>query len=194
VPAVDMVICADGGVHNARRLGVQPSVVIGDLDSLDPAERERLQRQGVPFDIHPVAKDETDLELALLWCVRKGAQRIIIAGASGGRPDHALANLLLLADVRLHDIDVCLLERDWEVRVARRSLAMTGHGGDTLSLIPLSAEVTGVWTEGLAYPLRGETLYLGPARGVSNEMVGDTAQVRFDQGLLVVMHGPPQHR
>ena len=188
----DMVVCADGGVHNAQRLGLQPDLIIGDLDSLGAEERQSLLQAGIRFDVHPTAKDETDLELALLWCARQHVSQLTLLGALGGRPDHMLANLLLLSDRRLSGIEICLRSRDWQMWLARHDLAIAGAGGDTVSLIPLSSRVTKVRTEGLEYPLRRETLYRGPARGVSNVMLGVQARVAFDEGILVVMHGPPQ--
>jgi thiamine pyrophosphokinase len=188
----DVIVCADGGVHNARRLGLTPDIVVGDLDSLGAPEQARLQALGCRFSVHPAAKDETDLELALLWCVREGSRQVSVIGAFGGRPDHLLANLLLLADARFKAIELRLRARRWEVWLARGETTIAGQAGDTVSLIPLSETVSGVVTDGLLYPLCGETLRRGPARGVSNVMHGATASVRFRRGLLVVMHGPAQ--
>jgi thiamine pyrophosphokinase len=186
----DMVVCADGGVHNAQRLGLQPDLIIGDLDSLGAGEQQRLQQAGIVVDVHPIAKDETDLELALLWCARRQVSKVTLLGALGGRPDHMLANLLLLSDRRLKAIEICLRSRSWQAWIVRHDLTIAGSPGDTVSLIPLSARVTGVHTDALEYPLRGETLYRGPARGVSNVMLGAQARVTFDVGVLAVMHGP----
>ena len=188
----DIIVCADGGVYNAGRLGLSPDIVVGDMDSLDEKDRQRLQADGCRFLIHPVAKDETDLELALLWCRDNGAQDVTVVGGLGGRPDHALANQLLLADRRFRAMDLCLRTRDWEVRLSRGDTGLHGQVGDTVSLIPLSERVTGVITEGLLYPLRKETLRRGPARGVSNCMLAPEAHVHFERGLLVVMHGSGQ--
>ena len=188
----DVIVCADGGAHNALRLGLAPDLVVGDLDSLAGAERDRLQAAGCRFVIHAVAKDETDLELALLWCAERKAGSITVIGAFGGRPDHLLANLLLLADARFRGINLRLRSRAWEVWLARSEAVIAGQPGDTVSLIPLSERVTGVATDGLVFPLCEETLRRGPARGVSNVMLGSIARVRFRSGQLVVLHGPKQ--
>jgi thiamine pyrophosphokinase len=190
--AFDLVVCADGGAHHAALLGLRPDVVVGDLDSLGAAERRRLEEAGCLFAVHPAAKDETDLELALLHAVRQGADDITIIGAFGGRPDHQLANLLLLSDRRLAAAQIHMLSRQWDVILCRKQAVVEGQRGDTVSLIPLSRQVRGVWTDGLQYPLRGETLLRGPARGVSNVMLAGTAIVRVDSGLVFIMHGPPQ--
>jgi thiamine pyrophosphokinase len=81
-----------------------------------------------------------------------------------------------------------LLHRNWEVFVVRRSASIFGTPGDTVSLLPMTDEVHGIVTEGLYYPLRHETLRLGPARGVSNVLVDHEARVTVESGLLLCMH------
>ena len=56
-----------------------------------------------------------------------------------------------------------------------------------LSLIPISSEVKGVETQGLYYPLKCETLFMGHTRGISNIFLGNTAKVSIKQGLLLAV-------
>jgi thiamine pyrophosphokinase len=95
------VIAADGGARLAASLGLRPQIVIGDLDSLDPQDRQVLTEAGARLQASPADKDETDLELALRLAVAGGAEQVAVLGALGGRLDMTLANLLLLADDRL---------------------------------------------------------------------------------------------
>src|SRR5690606_22671608 len=100
-----------------------------------------------------------------------------------------LANMYLLALPSLRDCDVRLVSRAqaaWLWYPGTHTLE--GTAGDTVSLIPLDGPVSGIHTENLYYPLNGERLTIGPARGISNVMQGDTAQVSFDGGLLLVVH------
>ena len=183
------VIAADGGLRNCRKLGLLPESIIGDLDSLDPSEVLQLQRTGVQLLRRPRQKDETDPELALFRALELGIAQVIMLGAFGGRLDMSVANLLLLAHPRLTELEIQLWSGDqtaWLLRPPGGEL--TGRPGEPLSLIPLGGEVTGVATEGLEYPLRDETLYLGVPRGVSNVLTASTAQVRLKTGLLLAVH------
>ncbi len=185
------VIAADGGQAHAAALGLKVDTVIGDLDSLDPAAQARLQREGVRFERHPAEKDETDLELALLAAVRQGATWIAVLGAWGGRLDMSVANLLLLLHPALPGVRVELWEgaqTAWLLRPPGGEVR--GRRGDGLSLIPLGADAVDVATDGLAYPLRGETLAVGPARGVSNLLESPPASVRLSAGTLLAIHNP----
>jgi thiamine pyrophosphokinase len=190
VTPTDLVICVDGGAGNALALGLVPDVVIGDLDSLDESLRPRLEKKHCQFIAHPARKDETDLELAVKYAAEQGVQEMLILGALGYRLDHALANVLLLALPELRSVKVKILDGRQEVFLIRDETRIEGQVGDTLSLLPLTEEVTGICTEGLEYPLENGTLYLGPARGVSNVLTAPQARVRVGHGLLlaVIIH------
>ncbi|MEA3397303.1 MAG: thiamine diphosphokinase [Chloroflexota bacterium] len=183
----DHFVAADGGARHAMAAGIRLHHVIGDMDSLDQGLRRRLEEMGAEFHIAPVAKDETDLELALLWAAaRPHVHEIVVLGAFGGRPDQALANLLLLALPELASHRVLMIDGRWSVRVIRGGERVTFRGapGDCLSLIPLGGPARGVTTERLAFPLAAETLALGPARGVSNRFEAESATVTVQEGLL----------
>jgi thiamine pyrophosphokinase len=184
----DDLIAADGGAHHAVAMGFRPRVVVGDLDSLSPTLAEELAAQGVELEKHPVAKNKTDLELALERAIRDGAQEILLLGALGGRLDQALANVLLMA------------QRDWPALIRlvdATEIATVIHGGEsmtleaapgsTMSLLPLSAEVTGITYTGMLYPLNDATLQLGSTRGVSNEVVSHPATVTIATGIALVI-------
>ena len=186
----DIIVAADGGARHALAAGLTPAHVIGDLDSVPAEIRARLEAAGTVFHIHPPTKDETDLELALLWATAQGADEIVVLGALGGRPHQALANLLLLTLPALTGHAVLVHSGDWEIRLLRggETLRLRGHPGDTLSLLPLGGDAEGVTTRGLAYPLHDETLRFGPARGVSNVFAGEAIAVTLEKGMLWCFH------
>ncbi len=187
----DCILAADGGTRHALAARLTPAHVIGDLDSLSPEQRARLEAAGTILHAHPPVKDETDLELALTWAASQPeGKEIIILGALGGRPDQALANLLLLALPVLAGREVVIAAGAWTVRCLHGGVTATFHGqpGDTLSLLPLGGDAVGVITRGLTYPLCGETLHFGLTRGVSNEFDGEIATVSLRAGLLWCLH------
>jgi thiamine pyrophosphokinase len=184
---VDLVLCADGGIRHAEMLGIWPDVVIGDLDSLPDGARNTLEARGVRVVQHPRAKDETDLELALLSAVEQGAQRITVLGARGGRLDHELGNLLLLAHPDLRGIDVRFWAGRQEALLVAGERVLAGKPGDLLSLLPIGGDAYGITTHGLEYALSNDTLYLGQARGVSNVFIDTRATVSLRSGLLLAV-------
>lgn len=189
VPTADVVIAADGGAANARRLGLWPTVVIGDMDSIDAGLRTELENAGTEFVRHPVKKDATDLELALRHAVRAEADRITLVGAFGGRTDQTLANVFLLTADFLAGVRIHLVGAAWEAWVVRDGVTFAGEVGDVVSLIPLSPRVTRVTTEGLYWPLDGADMVFASTLGISNQMLADNAGVEIADGILLVVHG-----
>ena len=188
--AGDLIIAVDGGTRHAWEAGVDPQLVIGDLDSLAPEERKRLDASGAEISRFSTKKDRTDLELALLHAVANGADEILVLAALGGRLDQTVANLLLLTLPEIADCDVRIVQRAQTAFVIRHEALIEGQPGDTVSLIPLAGDVAGVTTKGLEWTLEDETLAFGPARGVSNVLKVRQGSVCVRQGLLlcVVTH------
>jgi thiamine pyrophosphokinase len=194
----DHVIAADSGALHARAWGWPVHLVIGDLDSLPEHVIVALKSEGVPLVQAAPEKDETDLELALAQALRPdrrdSAGEIIICGAFGGRVDHMLANVLLLARGDLACAGVMIVEGSQVLRVVRGTqgcrgeAVLEGRAGDLLTLLPIGGQVCGITTEGLKYPLRDEALALGQARGVSNVFTGSLARVAVRNGLLLTIH------
>ena len=186
----DQLICADGGARAALQLDLRPTIVIGDFDSLSTSEIGQLEDAGTRLIRHPREKDETDLELALLCAAGQAPNEIVILGAHGGRTDHMLANIMLLALPQLNNIDVCIAWRNERMFLLHpnRPHTVMGEAGDTLSLLPLGGDVPGIETFGLQYALHNEPLRFGPARGVSNVMLGASASVQFASGRLLCVH------
>jgi len=190
IEEADIVVAADGGARALLQAGRPPDLIVGDMDSLPRDLLARWQAaDGEVLAVSPV-KDETDLELALRQAMDRGVRSIAILGALGGRADHATANLLLLASDFLRGVDVAILDAETRVTALRggETTLIRGMEGDLVTLLPVTERAAGIVTDGLLYPLNGETLPLGLPRGVSNVLLGREAGVRLGHGVLLVFH------
>jgi thiamine pyrophosphokinase len=164
------------------------------MDSISPTALQTLSASpAVTVKTSPIEKDETDLELAILQAIGLGAQELTIIGGVGGRLDHTLGNLYLLAMPQLAQagIKARILAETEEIFVLRPAdspLVLNGAAGEIVSLFPLNGEAERVYTKNLYYPLNRETLYFGPSRGISNHLTGPQAEVGLESGLLLVIH------
>lgn len=189
--AAALVLAADGGVKHLYRLGWRPAVVIGDMDSLGQVERVWLASAEPPlFRTYPVDKDQTDLELALAYVLAQTDDNdILIAGALGGRIDHQLANVLLLARPELTGRHVRLIDAGLTLELLGPGAhTLPGAPGDLLTLLPLVGDAHVSQTEGLRWPLRDEWLRLGEARGVSNVVSAENISLTVQVGRLLAIH------
>jgi thiamine pyrophosphokinase len=185
------VIAADSGAATALAFGLQPDLVIGDLDSLDSATRSELLQRGVPFETYPRAKDATDSQLALARALQEAPEQLLLLGLlNGPRLDMTVANVLLLG---LAPSRTAVLDEDNEAVILLGPDQHNWHAQpqELISLLPLGGDVEGVTTSGLLYTLSGETLKFGDSRGVSNEPVDANVAVALENGrLLIVRHFP----
>lgn len=184
-----LIVAVDSGAEALMRVGVVPDLFVGDMDSVGAETRSRLRNERVETVVLPVAKDETDLEHALSLVVDRGAEDVRVFGALGGpRLDHLLGNVLLLASPWLEGVHVRLVDGMHEVMMVHGDLEVSGRPGDLVSLLPLTAEVEGVRTDGLLYALAGETLVRSSTRSLSNEMTGTRSSVMHGAGALLLVH------
>jgi thiamine pyrophosphokinase len=183
----DLIIAADGGCLHCKALGLIPNVIIGDFDSLSAGEIADYQQADSKLIRYPSHKDETDLELALLYANEQDVEEVLIFGALGARWDMTLANLLLPTQPVFNNINVRLLDGTQELTLLRggETLFLDGQPGDRVSLIPLSGDASGITTIGLEYPLDNENLLLGSPRGVSNVLRNERAQIVLKDGNLM---------
>lgn len=187
--ASDVIVCADGGTQQALGLGLKPAVIIGDLDSIEPATRETALAAGALVQQHPHDKNETDLELAIRYAAAQAPSGILIVAALGRRLDQTIGNIVLLTQPVLNGLDVRIDDGLEEVFFCRGQCELRGNPGDIVSLIPWGAAgAQGVRTEGLRWALQAETLYPDKTRGISNEMLETVARVSITAGLLLVIH------
>jgi thiamine pyrophosphokinase len=187
LPVGAPVIAVDSGVEHAQRLGLPIHLAIGDFDSVDPQRLAQAESAGAIVERHPVVKDATDLELALDAALALGPDRIHVLGGHGGRLDHLLGNLLVLAAPAYAAATVTARMGRARVTVVRGAAELTGPIGDLVSLLPVHGGARAITTRGLLYPLDGEDLPPGTTRGISNELVSASATVHLEQGVLVAV-------
>ena len=186
----DLLVAADGGTLALERWGVVPHAIVGDLDSLGLERARSYEARGVVVVPYSPEKDESDLELALAYVVKAKADDIVLLGIFGGeRFDHELANVLLIAADAYRGRRMRAVRGDVTVRAVHggEQLELAGAAGDLVTLLAVGGDAVGVRTHRLRYPLAGETLPFGTARGLSNLVVTAGASVACDRGVLLVI-------
>lgn len=183
VHQADYIICADGGTRHASACGIQPDLVIGDFDS-------GTQPRGIETIVLKPEKDDSDLMCCTREAIRRGAQEIIYACASGGRIDHFLSNLFLL-----EYLDTCGIRGVFYDSRNR----VTFHAGGKkiqyfadpaykyIGIIPLDAELNGVTLRGLKYPLTDFTVIRSRAITMSNEPIAPEYTIEVKRGRSLVI-------
>lgn len=172
-------ICADSGYAYVERLGLRADAVLGDFDSFD---REQVCAEQV--QVFPVRKDYTDSEIALMHALELGYTDITLLGALGGRIDHALGNIHLLAYAAQRGAQATIIDGDTQLWYSEDSVCINGKPGDLLSVIPL-VQGGSYTTDGLEYPLMHQPL---PLTGISNVFTADFARICAENAKYLVIH------
>ena len=183
LPAADLVIAADEGIDNARSIGIQVDLLVGDLDSASPAARSTARA----VERHPIDKGETDLELALSAALAAGMGSVTVVGTIGGRVDHAIGNMLVVAADRWADLRIDLRIDGTRAWVVRDRVEVRGTVENLVSLLAVGGQATGVTTTGLAWALTDGVLEPGVGLGLSNRMAASAATVAVGSGVVIAL-------
>ncbi len=182
--AEDLVIAADSGWNNAKALGAEPALLLGDFDSLG---KQNLPDGPEIYQV-PAEKDLTDTQLAVEMALSRGATEVLIIGGLSGRLDHTLSNLAILAHLNEKKIPATMTDGQNRARFVRNSGALIPRGGyKYLSLIAADKVVKGVSVKGCKYPLENAKLKSTHQYAVSNEIEGNCALVEVKKGGLYII-------
>lgn len=188
IPEDAYLIAADSGLDHALTLGFDVDMAVGDFDS---AGEHALAITDATVERHSPNKDATDLELALEAAMRHDPLRVIILGGQGGRVDHLMATLSLVASEKWAGVELEWVGRDARIRVIQAGVTLHGAAGSIITLLAMNGPVRGVTTTGLEWNLDDETLPAGSTRGVSNRFTGPVASIRIRAGTLVSIQPDP---
>ena len=102
----DQLVAVDGGLRHCASLEVWPTILIGDLDSAPSELIDEARSRDIAVHAFPVDKDATDLELAMDLALESGATAVTVVAPFGGRLDHELATISLLAASRWQPMEI----------------------------------------------------------------------------------------
>lgn len=180
----NLQIAADGGWNTAVKLGVTPTVLMGDLDSLG----DQKVPDGVEIYRVPAEKDVTDTQLAVEFALQKGARDIVIIGGLSGRLDHTLSNLAILEHLSLSGVHAVISDGCNRVRYMKNNSTLLPRSAYTyLSLIAADPVVKGVEIDGVKYPLKNAKLKRDHQYAVSNEITGNCAFIAVKKGGVYII-------
>ncbi len=188
----DWIVAVDGGLAAVNRLGISPTHIVGDFDTVNAEllEQYRADPKIVIRKFQP-KKDLTDGQIAVELALELGSTRVVVFGATGKRLDHLLGNLdlLYLAErdgACCEIVDACnrirLLRAKRHYRIEQKM-----QFGTYVSLLPFTDRVEGITLKGFLYPLVDFTMtrFKNPTLGISNEVVEESGDIWFSEGILI---------
>jgi len=178
----DYVIAADGGLTYLQQADIKADLVIGDFDSL--AEMPK----------HPnviklkCEKDETDTYEAVQEGMKRGYTTFHIYGGTGGRIEHTVANMQVLAYMAQNKVRGYLFDKDKIITaITDDTIKFDSQHEGYISIFSHSDKATGVFLKGLKYELDNATVFNTFPVGVSNEFAGEESSVTVTEGTLIII-------
>ena len=179
----DLIIAADGGLNHLGNADIIPDIIIGDFDSLgNIPEGENV------IKLNPV-KDITDMNAAVEIGIEKGYSEFHIYGACGGRIDHTLANIQLVASVASKNMKAFIHDGKTVITaLCNGIIKFASDYNGYISVFSHSDECTGVSIKGMKYQLENSSLFNKFPLGVSNEFTGCESEISVKNGILILVY------
>lgn len=186
---IDLWIGADRGAWTLIKNGIIPDYAVGDFDSINAVETAEIRKIAKSFITYPAEKDETDLEIALLKAYEFNPRKLYLIGATGGRLDHALANIQTLYAIINRNIQGIILDKyNWlEMTMPGKYHVQYDEMYPYISFIPYTENVKDLTLSGFYYPLENDTVSWGSTRCISNELLSKSGTFSYKEGILLLI-------
>jgi len=186
----DCIIGIDRGLHFCYRNGIKPDYVLGDFDSIDEDVMQYYKNQkDISVCRFPPEKDATDTQIGVEKAIALKSTSICLLGGTGGRLDHFWANVQALAFALRQGVCACMIDRQNFITLLKEDtiLKREEQFGTYVSFFSLGDHVEGLTLTGFKYPLNNYFLTNSDSIAVSNEIVEHVANIKFRQGILIMM-------
>lgn len=178
----DFVIAADAGLCYLEQCGIAANLVIGDFDSL-----KNLPAHPNTLALNP-EKDDTDMLAAVREGIKAGYSVFHIYCGTGGRIDHTIANLQVLAYLAQNNMRGFLFAKDTVMTtITNCKITFAKIPSGYISVFSYTEKSEGVYLQGLKYELNNATLTNTFPLGVSNEFIGKESSISISDGTLLIV-------
>ncbi|KYD08205.1 Thiamin pyrophosphokinase [Heyndrickxia sporothermodurans] len=179
----------DYGVIHLLNHKIVPSIAFGDFDSVTEEQLIKIDQVTNEIKRFKPEKNETDLELALLWAIKQKPLKIRVFGATGGRADHYFANTMLLARPECIGWNIEIIDKQNSISVFSPGEYTVENRSDKkyISFVPLSEKVNDITLRGFKYPLTNKQTFMGSSLCISNELIQEIGYFSFTSGILMMI-------
>jgi len=179
----DNIICADGGANSAKKLGIIPDLIIGDLDSITAQNKDYYSGKCKITLIR--RQNDTDVEKALKFLIKNKFSEVILLGATGDRLDHSICNLGIV--LKFHNkINISILHKKSILRAYKGKIELPAVRCEIISFYGFNAR-TKITSKGLKFPLNNMALPFGKRESTSNVATRNKVSLEIKGGIIFVI-------
>lgn len=177
----DFFIYCDCGLYHRENLGKEPDLIIGDFDSY---EKPTTSTETITL---PCEKDDTDTVFAVKEAITRGFSDFLLIGVVGGRLDHTLGNISILTYLDKNGYSGIIADDFSEMEIVSQKSAFVSSSFSYFSLLNITGEASGITIKNAKYPLSDGEIKCDYQYGISNEVLGKTAEISIKHGSLLLI-------
>ena len=181
----DEIIAVDSGVEHLFKLSLDPTTLIGDLDSISENSLDKVKKNGVDIIAFNSNKDQTDFELALNYLEVVENSIIYIIGGESGEIDHLLSIFLLIPSKSFFE-NIIWVYGDKKI-IFRQKLKLNVKKMSKFSIIPLS-DLSNLSIDGAEWNLENKNIQFGETTTLRNVANKDEINVNCDTGVFAFIY------
>ena len=177
------IICADGGANSAKKLGIVPDFIVGDLDSISLSTLKFFKDKSTIIQIK--RQNDTDVEKCLKFAIKKGFKEAILLGVTGDRLDHTICNLGIVIKF-FTKIKIYLTAESSFLTPINNDTIIKSKIGEIISIYAFDKN-TRITSIGLKYQLNKAALPFGVRESTSNVSISDKVKLKVSGGIIFVI-------
>lgn len=177
----DFIVLCDSGLKHLESLQVKPGLIVGDFDSHDNPHL------GVETIVLPCEKDDTDTVFAVKEAIKRGFDDFLLIGVVGARLDHTLGNVSSLLYLDSLGKKGYIIDDYSEMEIVSNKPAYIENSFSFFSLLNISGTAKRVTIKNAKYPLNDGEISCEYQYGISNEVVGEIAEISIREGKLLLI-------
>ena len=181
----DEIIAVDSGIEHLFELSLNPSTLIGDLDSISKSSLDKVKEKGIKIVSFNTKKDQTDFELAIDYLQEPDKSQIFIIGGESGEIDHLISIFLLIPSKSFYE-QITWLYGDKKI-IFREKLNLNIKKSTKFSLIPLS-DLSNLSIDGAEWNLENKNIKFGQSLTLRNVAVEDEINIYSDKGIFAFIY------
>ena len=179
----ETLICADGGADNARKIGVSPDLIIGDLDSVKKETLKFFEKKSRIIQIK--RQNDTDVEKCLKYAIKHNFSEAFLLGSIGDRLDHSFCNIGIVIKF-FGKIKVRIISEKSILTPYKGTVRLVTVPGEIISLYGFDRQ-TRITSRGLKYPLKTTSLPFGEKESTSNVALKEFVDLKIEKGIIFVI-------
>ena len=181
----DQIIAVDSGIKHIYNLSLEPSILVGDLDSISKEDYQKVVEANINIDSYQKNKENTDFELSLNKIENPDNKNIFIIGGEGGDIDHMLSVFFIISHKEFYKNIIWLYGK--QTILFKNNISLEIGSNVNFSLIPLT-DLKSLSIKGAKWELKNEDVESGHSLTLRNQTKGELLNISCEEGKFAFIY------